>query len=190
MSVGTDLAERALRTRSLRSLLRAYEPDKTPYRRITPSMADALLRWAATLPDETILDMRDTGPVKLRWIRDHQPNDSRRLPDAIRQPARSERCDTSRGAGEPSRCGARMGVTPGRDLLARHIDCIGVCDVWIERDTILAIEDELTRLGRIERAARAAMRAGWFTTNDAGDQAAEALRGALNVPPVLEGATP
>lgn len=45
-------------------------------------------------------------------------------------------------------------MTPGRDLLARHIDCPGVCDVWVERDALLAMEDELTRLTRIERKAR------------------------------------
>lgn len=68
---------------------------------------------------------------------------------------------------------------PGRALLARHIDCPGVCDVWVERDAILEIEDEMTRLQQIERACLEAMRAGWFTTNDAGDRAADALRAAL-----------
>jgi hypothetical protein len=44
-------------------------------------------------------------------------------------------------------------------------------------------EDEMTRLRLIEKAAREAMRAGWFTTNDAGDRAADALRAALDGEP-------
>lgn len=40
---------------------------------------------------------------------------------------------------------------------------------------------EIVRLRAIEHAARAAMRAGWFTTNDEGDRAAEALREALGL---------
>jgi hypothetical protein len=31
-----------------------------------------MLAWAATIPDETILGWRNTGPAILRWIRDHQ----------------------------------------------------------------------------------------------------------------------
>jgi hypothetical protein len=73
---GRALSERTLRTGSLRSLLRHHEPTKTPYRRITADMERELLSWAATLPDETILEMRDTGPVKLRWIREHEPEDN------------------------------------------------------------------------------------------------------------------
>lgn len=69
----------------------------------------------------------------------------------------------------------------GRVLLARHTDCSGVCHVWVERDALLAIQDELNRLRLVDRCAREAIRAGWFTTNAAGDFAADALRVALDL---------
>jgi hypothetical protein len=48
-----------------------------------------------------------------------------------------------------------------------------------DRLAAASLQADLARLRRIEEAARAAMRAGWFTTNDAGDRAADALRAAL-----------
>lgn len=74
-----------LRPRAMHALLRRRVPGQTPFRRITPAMADDLLGWAATLPDETLLDMRDIGPTMLRWIRDHQPDESQ----AVRSDSRS-----------------------------------------------------------------------------------------------------
>jgi len=59
--------------RALRSLLRYREPGQTPHRRITPTMKSDLLRWAASISDEELLDIRNIGPTLLRWIRDHQP---------------------------------------------------------------------------------------------------------------------
>ena len=59
--------------RALHCLLRYREPGVSPYRRITPMMRADLLGWAATLPDESILDMRGVGKTLLRWIREHQP---------------------------------------------------------------------------------------------------------------------
>ncbi len=37
---------------------------------------DALLRWAATLPDATILGWRNVGTAVLAWIRANQPADA------------------------------------------------------------------------------------------------------------------
>jgi hypothetical protein len=70
----TDGVETQTRMRALRCLLRNYEPGRTPFRRIDPALADDLLRYAATLSDEKILDMRGVGPALLRWIRANQPD--------------------------------------------------------------------------------------------------------------------
>jgi hypothetical protein len=66
---------RANEFRSLHALLRYHEPDRTPFRRITPAMRADLLEWAATLSDEELLDMRNIGKTLLRWIREHQAAD-------------------------------------------------------------------------------------------------------------------
>lgn len=49
-----------------------------------------------------------------------------------------------------------------------------VATKWVPPETL-----DIERLRAIEKAAREAMRAGWFTTNDAGDRAADALRAVL-----------
>lgn len=77
--------------------------------------------------------------------------------------------------------------------LREQIEALGrlnMATVWLRYDDVLDVvdqheccehpdHDDLARLRRIEAAALAAMRAGWFTTNDAGDRAADALRAAL-----------
>ena len=73
----SDGVETQIRMRALRCLLRYYQPDRTPFRRIDAALAVDLLRYAATLSDETIRDMRGVGPALLRWIRANQPQPSR-----------------------------------------------------------------------------------------------------------------
>ena len=67
-----DLAERTMRTRALSRISGARDGRRFGQRFSADREAD-LLAYAATLPDEEILEWRNTGPAILRWIRMHQP---------------------------------------------------------------------------------------------------------------------
>lgn len=62
------------RSRALLRLAGFFYGPSTRYGPVPGKMQEAeLLALAATLDDATILTWRNTGPVILRWIRDHQP---------------------------------------------------------------------------------------------------------------------
>ncbi len=53
-----------------------------------------------------------------------------------------------------------MTTEAGRQLLDRHVDCEGVCEVWVEREAIAAIEAEAVEQERARiREERARLRA-------------------------------
>lgn len=74
----SDIARTAadpMRARVAHIISRARDGEPRYGKRFTPEQMDALLAYAATIPDEVILnDWHQTGPAVLRWIRRHQPN--------------------------------------------------------------------------------------------------------------------
>lgn len=68
-----------------------------------------------------------------------------------------------------------QGLVEAIEAIEREVVDTHRCIAWVS----VAFEAEIDRLRRIESAARAAVSAGWFTTNDEGDRAADALRAAL-----------
>jgi len=62
-----------------------------------------------------------------------------------------------------------MSTEAGRSLFTRHVDCVGVCEVWSERDAINAIEAE----------ARAGMQAWTHEMARQKNERIERLRAAL-----------
>lgn len=63
---------RSQRTRVLNRISRV-RGEKRYGNRFSAKRELDLLAWAATLPDEDILEWRNIGPGALRWIREHQP---------------------------------------------------------------------------------------------------------------------
>lgn len=66
------LEQRTQRTRAL-SRLSGLRDGRRYGQKFGPAREQDLLAWAATLPDEDILAIRNTGPATLSWIREHQP---------------------------------------------------------------------------------------------------------------------
>jgi len=67
-----DLRQRALASID-RNLSKSRGERRRFGQRFTPERERDLLAWAATVPDDAILEWHQTGPAMLRWIRDHQP---------------------------------------------------------------------------------------------------------------------
>lgn len=84
---------------------------------------DMLLAWAAEQPDYRLMDCRNLGATTLAWIRANQS-------DAAVRPF--------------------VPIPPTsaiRDLMSRHADCTGECEIWAERDAILAVQHESAEAG-------------------------------------------
>jgi hypothetical protein len=64
---------RVNRSRALHSIARNHGDRGRYGQTFSAERQRGLLEWAATQTDEDILEWRNTGPVMLRWIRDHQP---------------------------------------------------------------------------------------------------------------------
>ena len=64
-----------MRTRALKRIAISRDGRAAGLRikRLSPAWEAELLAYAASIPDEDILDWRDTGPAILGWIRAHQP---------------------------------------------------------------------------------------------------------------------
>jgi hypothetical protein len=68
----TDLYQRTIRTRAL-SRISGARDGRRYGQRFSAARETDLLAYAATLPDEVILEWSNTGPGILAWIRTHQP---------------------------------------------------------------------------------------------------------------------
>jgi hypothetical protein len=69
-----DLLQRTMRTRALTRISDARDGRAARNgKRYSAAREADLLAYAATLPDEEILEWRNTGPGILGWIRTHQP---------------------------------------------------------------------------------------------------------------------
>lgn len=82
-----------------------------------------LLAWAAEQPDYRLRDCRNIGAATLAWIRANEPDDGER--PFIPVPPTSAI----------------------RELMSRHADCGGDCEIWAERDAILAVQHESAEAG-------------------------------------------
>lgn len=168
-----------IETRALKALWRNH-PETAPEARYRVSARSLiyehrgrLLAWAAAQSDSRLLSCRNIGAKTLSWIRANTPTISSER-TTLRDRLASLTDGLARGPFHPIYTYA---VGGGRvfDSLENEAGDASFPD----GEDIAAVFNALPALLDVLDAARAAVDAGWFTTNEHGDRAAEALRSAL-----------